>query len=1084
MQVVVVLVLGLLLGTGLALLLQKRLTRLASLLPTLPARDPEIWPPRVAASYVPRAVAQADDVHAPSTEVHACRDCGQPSCTRARTRPQRSQTHPWEGLEIAEGLDQTLHEFLDEVVRSFIYSWFEFLTDNTDFVDEVKIELRFLLATIVQRALHVDLDGLIQRTVAPHLCAHIKTCLDAAAVIREAEPELRAVSIVDNERLAGLVEAALLEDPATAHPGLGYADPAEYNQYMRRMVEALLPRLLRPNIHGSTLMRLLFRELLVTYVFKPTVDALTYPDLYNSIFDLQLHQPAPAYAYPTSSGTVEFLRRFVEQDTAGDKTHTHNPDSGLRMRLPEIMLAPELHSLFIRYCSALGVEHLLTFVSAAETFTTQANERRDDADYRPLAWSNAATTFEAYEMAAAGEPDLRLEASREAAVRAQVKAQSGEPPEQLFLQLYSIAYRLLEKRYLPGFLQSKLFLTHRLGPKTSHAAPRREKQKPETHIAGLQLPPTPSEMEDPHFDVLAGPTKADKKKRGKRAKSMLILSDKATPTTTTAAASSTALPHEPSSRHAASLSESIKRARPPVDGARARAMTLDSNARLDMLGVDTGPNSPDEPSPSAISRSSVFEVESAPMRERSATLQPVSTTAASTPRQGSTGSVGLEDFTPPSSAASAPEENATIAAEGLDESDQTPEDERQLRALKHMVVKIKNPRVVGTGSKQHVVYPILVVMKGADGHDATLFKQGEANNWTVEHRYSDFFTLDRVVKKFYPDDDLKLPAKKNFNRLDERHIEARREQLHVYLQYLLQHKLIHQHVDCRRAIYAFLRPDVDNFKSVSNIILTRREHKGHMFYKAKKEAKSKIAKLLQLFEVSRRAFDEDREEMLREQQQRLEGDTLQASMPDPALLRRPIRRENGPSLTPAMHERLAGVRASYQQLMLDKDPLPVGRRVTQLLETVLENGLPEWASPLVLLGLRRPLAATVDDFIDRFLAFQLDCNLSEATLQDDIRLLMQSVFHPEEVVRSPEAQAASRTAVRDTLEQMLQPLVKAHVIKPQLVLRVLDIYGLFQSEALNRQLLLVIFDELILQLFPEVAHDLSVQQTPAAPSKA
>ena len=102
---------------------------------------------------------------------------------------------------------------------------------------------------------------------------------------------------------------------------------------------------------------------------------------------------------------------------------------------------------------------------------------------------------------------------------------------------------------------------------------------------------------------------------------------------------------------------------------------------------------------------------------------------------------------------------------------------------------------------------------------------------------------------------------------------------------------------------------------------------------------------------------------------------------------------------------------------------------------------------------------------------QLDCALSEPALIETLHATIAAVFTPEQVVRSEQVQQATKRKVAAGLRDAIPNLPGFVADSSKLRLLAGDLLGLLQSEALNRQLMLVILDDVFVQLFPEIVHD-------------
>ncbi|GIX87439.1 sorting nexin-14 [Caerostris extrusa] len=72
-----------------------------------------------------------------------------------------------------------LEEILEIVIEKHIYTWYRTISKDEDFVQEIRVSLRFLFSSLLRRALQVDIVKLITEKAASALCKHLDCYLQA-----------------------------------------------------------------------------------------------------------------------------------------------------------------------------------------------------------------------------------------------------------------------------------------------------------------------------------------------------------------------------------------------------------------------------------------------------------------------------------------------------------------------------------------------------------------------------------------------------------------------------------------------------------------------------------------------------------------------------------------------------------------------------------------------------------------------------------------------------------------------------------------------------------------------------------------
>ncbi|EGD73379.1 hypothetical protein PTSG_05075 [Salpingoeca rosetta] len=116
---------------------------------------------------------------------------------------------------------------------------------------------------------------------------------------------------------------------------------------------------------------------------------------------------------------------------------------------------------------------------------------------------------------------------------------------------------------------------------------------------------------------------------------------------------------------------------------------------------------------------------------------------------------------------------------------------------------------------QYCVYNMEVILNPDESQRKnTVFREDYGNMWEISRRYSEFHALDRIIRSFYPEK-LPLPEKTAVRNTTQKHIEERRRALGVYMQALLENKLMHLDQRCVAAVLLFLQKDGTKFRRLA-----------------------------------------------------------------------------------------------------------------------------------------------------------------------------------------------------------------------------------------------------------------------------
>lgn len=285
-----------------------------------------------------------------------CTVCGQRKCPRHRPELNILAFQPWTSLEIRQSVDSAFEEFLNIVLKEFVYTWYNNLSEDGEFVDELRTSIRFLFSVLLRRAKKIDVPRLVTEKLLKAGLQHLHAFLQTRATAKEG---------------TDIQEATL----HFLGPNLHYAMQSRKaeQEYIRRLVEQIFPYILRPQALQSKAMCALLREILAASVIMPAMDAVANPDMVNNIILVFLDDTPPPPPPEIPSPMVPFLANFSNQ-TLGSLSDPDQPTkvskSTLRFVLGDVMDPdkPTMLYPFMQFLKSEAAVNVLQFALACEEF--------------------------------------------------------------------------------------------------------------------------------------------------------------------------------------------------------------------------------------------------------------------------------------------------------------------------------------------------------------------------------------------------------------------------------------------------------------------------------------------------------------------------------------------------------------------------------------------------------------------------------------------------------------------------------------------------------------------------------------------
>ncbi|XP_048575614.1 sorting nexin-14 [Nematostella vectensis] len=365
-----------------------------------------------------------------------CTICGNPHCQRHRPEIALVKIQPWQNLKIPESVDKAIEEFLDLVLKNFVYSWYSEVSSDEICVDELRTSLRYITSVLLRRARKVDIPTLVTDRLIKEGLRHFDNYIKAKE---------RVLSSDYKED----IQTAIMDELAPSMHCAMYSRHAEL-QYLRKIAESVLPQLLPPqSLHCRSLMSLL-RELLSGAVLLTAMDKLSDPDFVNNLWLVFLDKNPMVASSELPSDLVPILSKF-------SRPRAPMRNSALHLSLADILHTQSVLFPFMQFMRKEAALNVLQFCLTIEDFNKRffaPDLTQEEADSLS---KEAQEMFKMYfEVNALDrinfEPNI-VEGLKQS-LAAPVNKMERLKMAALLSKAYEHAYNLLEGTFIPMFYQS------------------------------------------------------------------------------------------------------------------------------------------------------------------------------------------------------------------------------------------------------------------------------------------------------------------------------------------------------------------------------------------------------------------------------------------------------------------------------------------------------------------------------------------------------------------------------------------------------------------------------------------------------
>ncbi|KAE8453750.1 hypothetical protein EG329_009261 [Mollisiaceae sp. DMI_Dod_QoI] len=197
---------------------------------------------------------------------------------RARQTYERQPLYP-ESFLVSNALD----DLLGLIIRDFVNSWYSNISKNPVFTNEVDKTVRLALTSVRDELLAIDFTEVVTTRFVPIMTAHFKDFYDAERAIRGKNLNR---SVTESEELDLAIAAKYREGKLHPAASLAYSDTKLVQQeYLRKITQRLLPKLLPESVLASRAVGVIIQELVACAVLAPVMGMLSDPDTWNQLME-------------------------------------------------------------------------------------------------------------------------------------------------------------------------------------------------------------------------------------------------------------------------------------------------------------------------------------------------------------------------------------------------------------------------------------------------------------------------------------------------------------------------------------------------------------------------------------------------------------------------------------------------------------------------------------------------------------------------------------------------------------------------------------------------------------------------------
>lgn len=417
---------------------------------------PSIWPKQ---RTFKNKIISINPSHTPIHFCHQCNDI----CCHIQNHHSKVDLHPWRGIKIDKGVDESLEEILELTLKEYIQSWYKQIGyDHCNRFDlELRHVIRCAIAELIKRVYKVDATELIVKKLLNLLINHVEVYVHGKRQAKSSQ---------------NVEECVLIEYGKLLHPAL--ISRKEEIKWLQSIVQFVLPYLLAPKYLNNNLVISVLREILSCCILLPVMDEAADPDNVNAVIELLFDKTPLALSQQSHGKKVDLLENFI---SSANKCTLDSDTFGVDLK--KIISDEQLLFLFTQFAKDEGFNNLLEFLFHVNSLSN--NTLNPDLNEKQLKELHHQTyiIFNKYFSPKSVDHitfDSEIYNSLKQIVNGKIEDVNKLRTEAPLYRAYEMVYNKLENYYCLLFFQSDLYFKLLCGQRKNEADFNRKNEEQNT----------------------------------------------------------------------------------------------------------------------------------------------------------------------------------------------------------------------------------------------------------------------------------------------------------------------------------------------------------------------------------------------------------------------------------------------------------------------------------------------------------------------------------------------------------------------------------------------------------------------------
>jgi sorting nexin-25 len=180
-------------------------------------------------------------------------------------------------------ISSALNGLLGLLLRDFVEDWYRKISPYPSFTNEVDKIIRIAITGLTDRLFTLDVVEIAVSRIVPIITEHLKDFYEAERAVRGKNLNR---NVTESEELDLAIAAKYRDGKLHTAASLSFSDTKLVQQeYLRQIVEKLLPELLPERDMKSRAVSILVREIVACAVLFPAMQMLSDPDTWNQVME-------------------------------------------------------------------------------------------------------------------------------------------------------------------------------------------------------------------------------------------------------------------------------------------------------------------------------------------------------------------------------------------------------------------------------------------------------------------------------------------------------------------------------------------------------------------------------------------------------------------------------------------------------------------------------------------------------------------------------------------------------------------------------------------------------------------------------